>query len=408
MKPRVAAFTPLPWVRRLSPTQAPRGVSAGRPAPLPSRMPQRGYGMKPRVAASGHGHGYRHPCTCCGIPAFHRRRGRYRHRNRFPTRTTGPQPPAPRWVEAPLHVLRHPRLPSASGSLSASESVPNPHNASATACSTLGTGTPARAAASPPSIGVGVGIGIGIDSQPAQRVRNRLLRAGDGHLRRHAPTGLRNEAQGCGGHAATLGLDVHPSSPTPTGLCRQATAGGESRNPVGVDRPVWRRFTTEGPAADRDRRRGRNRDRIPGNRSRTRPPQTCLSPRAHGSARKRADKDGRRELTVATEFHWRDADCDCDPDPEPNGPDRPETTRRCLSPRSRMPQRGYGMKPRGALGTGSFAPAGGISAFHRRRGRDRDRDRIPGNHSRPRPPQTCLSPTARGSARGPARMEGAN
>jgi hypothetical protein len=37
-------------------------------------------------------------------------------------------------------------------------------------------------------------------------------------------------------------------------------------------------------------------------------------------------KDGRRELTVPTGFHWRDTDPD--PDPEPNGPDRPETTHR--------------------------------------------------------------------------------
>jgi hypothetical protein len=52
----------------------------------------------------------------------------------------------------------------------------------------------------------------------------------------------------------------------------------------------------------------------------------CLSPTARELARGSADKDedGRRELTVATEFHWRDTDSD--PDPEPNGPDRPETT----------------------------------------------------------------------------------
>jgi hypothetical protein len=51
-----------------------------------------------------------------------------------------------------------------------------------------------------------------------------------------APTGQRNEAQGCGVHAATLGLDVHPSSPTPKGLRRQTTAVGGFRNPPGVDR----------------------------------------------------------------------------------------------------------------------------------------------------------------------------
>jgi hypothetical protein len=51
-----------------------------------------------------------------------------------------------------------------------------------------------------------------------------------------APTGLRNEAQGCGVHAAALGLDVHPSNPTPTGLWSQTTAGGGFPNPLGVDR----------------------------------------------------------------------------------------------------------------------------------------------------------------------------
>jgi hypothetical protein len=57
-----------------------------------------------------------------------------------------------------------------------------------------------------------------------------------------APTGQRNEAQGCGVHAATLGSDVHPSSPTPTGLWSQTTAGGGFRNPVwlGLTGGRWR------------------------------------------------------------------------------------------------------------------------------------------------------------------------
>jgi hypothetical protein len=76
---------------------------------------------------------------------------------------------------------------------------------------------------------------------------------------------------------------------------------------------------------------------------------SCLFPTARGLARGSADKDedGRRELTVATELHWRDTD----PEPEPNGPDRPETTDRCPSPRTRVPQRGNGMKPRVAAFT---------------------------------------------------------
>jgi hypothetical protein len=44
-----------------------------------------------------------------------------------------------------------------------------------------------------------------------------------------------------------------------------------------------------------------------------------LSPTARGSAREPGDKDGRREQTVPTEFHWRD---DSDSDPEPTRPDR--------------------------------------------------------------------------------------
>jgi hypothetical protein len=150
-----------------------------------------------------------------GFANSNRGRGRYRHRNRSPTRTTPSQPPR---GGGDRHLCEH--APTGQRNEAHSCGIPAFHR---------GRGryrhrnrSPTRTTPSQPPPGRW--------GQAPLRRRSCALAV------QHAPTGQRNGAQGCGVHAATLGLDVHPSSPTPTGLRRQATAGGEFRNPVAIPR----------------------------------------------------------------------------------------------------------------------------------------------------------------------------
>jgi hypothetical protein len=190
-------------------------------------MPQRGKGMKPRVAASHHG-------RRSGIPALHRGRGRYRYRNRSPIAPADRMPQRGYGIE--------PRVAA---------STPLPW--------VVGTSTFARAAASSPFVGVGVGIGIGIDPQPALGTRTPAsdvtptptptpTTGAPGHqgpapLRRlscapavqDAPTGQRNKAQGFGGHAATLGW-TSPLNPNPNGVAASDCSRRRVPQPQGLTR----------------------------------------------------------------------------------------------------------------------------------------------------------------------------